>query len=321
MALFDMPLAKLRDYRPDRDEPADFDEFWSETLTDTRSFPLAPTFEPFDAALNLVDVFDVRFSGWGGQPIAAWLIVPAGAAQPMPVVVTFVGYIGGRGHPHDWLATAAAGLATFVMDTRGHLHADTPDPDGGVNPQASGMMTRGILDPRDYHYRRVFADAVRAVEAASSHPAVDPDRIVVSGGSQGGGIAQAVAGLLPGLAGAAIDVPFLTGFRRATEIVDTVPYFEITQFLAAQRGLEDRVFRTLSYFDGMNFAVRATAPALYSVGLMDTTCPPSTVFGSYNHYAGPKQIRVWPYNKHEGGGGCQAREKLHWLRDLVKPAD
>lgn len=321
MALFDLPLDELREYLPDRDEPADFDAFWAETLAEVRSFPLDAEFTPFDAALRLVDVFDVRFSGWGGQRIAGWLVVPAGAAEPLPAIVAYIGYSGGRGEPHDWLKTSAAGYATFVMDTRGHLRADTPDPNGGGNAQASGLMTRGVLDPEDYYYRRVFTDAVRAVEAAAAHPMVDDERIVVSGGSQGGGITQAVAGLVPGLAGAMIDVPFLTGFRRATEIVDSMPYGEIVQFLAAQRDLEDQVFRTLSYFDGVNFAVRGSAPALYSVALMDQTCPPSTVFGSYNHYAGPKEIRVWPYNQHEGGQSRQMREQLHWLRDLLKAPD
>ena len=76
----------------------------------------------------------------------------------------------------------------------------------------------------------------------------------------------------------------------------------------------DEVFRTLSYFDGMQFAVRARCPALFSVGLMDDICPPRTVFAAYNHYAGPKDIRVWPFNQHEGGQSAQTLEKIGWLR-------
>ena len=52
----------------------------------------------------------------------------------------------------------------------------------------------------------------------------------------------------------------------------------------------------------LNFAARATAPALYSVALMDDVRPPETVYASYNHYLGPKDISVYPYNGHEGGG-------------------
>ena len=60
--------------------------------------------------------------------------------------------------------------------------------------------------------------------------------------------------------------------------------------------------RTLSYFDGAVLARRATAPALFSVGLMDQTCPPSTVYAAYNAWAGAdKRIVEYPFNDHEGG--------------------
>jgi cephalosporin-C deacetylase len=74
------------------------------------------------------------------------------------------------------------------------------------------------------------------------------------------------------------------------------------------------VFSTLSYFDGLNFAARATAPALFSVGLMDEICPPRTVFAAYNHYAGPRQIIEWAYNHHEGGDTYQVAEQMKWLK-------
>jgi len=80
-----------------------------------------------------------------------------------------------------------------------------------------------------------------------------------------------------------------------------------------QRYLNEKVFETLGYFDGMNFAVRARAKSLFSVALMDKTCPPSTVFAAYNHYAGDKDICVWKYNDHEGGEAFQVREKIKFL--------
>jgi cephalosporin-C deacetylase len=70
----------------------------------------------------------------------------------------------------------------------------------------------------------------------------------------------------------------------------------------------------LSYFDGVNFATRAHAKTLFSVALMDDICPPSTVFAAYNHYAGPKQIKIWQYNNHEGGQSFQTLEKIKFMR-------
>jgi cephalosporin-C deacetylase len=48
---------------------------------------------------------------------------------------------------------------------------------------------------------------------------------------------------------------------------------------------------------------------------MDEICPPSTVFAAYNHYAAPKDIRIWRYNHHEGGANFQVQEKLKYLTE------
>jgi cephalosporin-C deacetylase len=321
--LFDKPLKELETYLPDREEPADFDAFWEATLSEARALPLDATFDPVECGLETLEAFDVTFNGYGGQPIKGWLLLPRQRREPLPCVVEFIGYGGGRGFPTDWLLWASAGFAHLVMDTRGQgstwQKGDTPDPEpDGSNPHYPGFMTRGVLDPTTYYYRRVFTDGVRAVETAKAHPAVDAGRIAVTGGSQGGGITLAVGGLEPSVEVVMPDVPFLCHYRRATELVDTYPYHEIALFCKTHRDKVDTVFRTLSYFDGVNFAARTRAHGLFSVGLMDQTCPPSTVFAAYNHFAGPKEIRVWQYNEHEGGGNYQANEKVRYLRGLWK---
>ena len=109
-------------------------------------------------------------------------------------------------------------------------------------------MTRGVLNPATYYYRRVFTDCVRAIEAARSHPAVDGGRVAVNGGSQGGGMALAAAGLVGDLSAAMIDVPFLCHFRRATTLTDADPYGEIARFCKTHRDKVATVFATLDYF-------------------------------------------------------------------------
>jgi cephalosporin-C deacetylase len=318
---FDLPLEQLKVYKPTRQEPSDFDAFWQATLEQARQFPLDACFEPVDYRLQTIETFDVTFNGYGGQPVKGWLLLPRQHPQPLPCVVEYMGYGAGRGFPLDWLLWSSAGFAHLVMDTRGQgsvrRPGDTPDlPVDGSSPHFPGFMTLGILDPKTYYYRRVFTDAVRAVEAARSNPSVDKTRIAVTGVSQGGGITLAVSGLEPSMAAVMPDVPFLCHYRRALEITDSTPYSEIVHYCKIHRDQVDTVFNTLSYFDGLNFAVRANAQALFSVGLMDLTCPPSTVFAAYNHYAGPKQIKVWTYNDHEGGETFQAVEKVKLLTDL-----
>jgi len=323
MAFFDLPLNELKTYLPTREEPADFDSFWKSTLDEARAFPLNATFEKVEYGLVAQETFDVTFGGFGGQPIKGWLILPSGRKGKLPCVVEFIGYGGGRNFATDWLLWASMGYAHFVMDTRGQgsswSKGDTPDlySEGG-NPSMPGNMTQGILDPKHYFYRRVFTDAVRAIEAARSHAEVDSSHIAVTGGSQGGGISIAAAGLVPDMVAAMPDVPFLCHYRRATELVDTYPYKEIAEYCHTQRDKVDTVFKTLSYFDGINFSTRVKAKALFSTALMDQVCPPSTVYAAYNHWAGQKDIKVYPYNGHEGGGSYQTLEKIKFLKSIWK---
>lgn len=320
MTYFDFPLEKLITYVPERNEQIDFDIFWRKTLDETRSFPLNAVFVPIDFGLKTVDVFDVTFSGYQGQPVKGWFLIPRGTDSPLPCIVEFIGYGGGRSFPYDWLVWSSCGYAHFIMDTRGQgsnkKHSDTSDFETiPSNPQAPGFMTRGILSPETYYYRRVFADAIRAVESARSFPLVDAAKIIVTGRSQGGGISLAVAGLDPSISVAMPDVPFLCNYRRAIEITDALPYSEITQFCKTQRQHVEQVFNTLSYFDGVNFAVRSKTKALFSVALMDKTCPPSTVYSAYNHYSGEKSIQVWPYNDHESGEAFQVKAQVKYIQE------
>lgn len=320
MAFIDLPLAQLETYLPERLEPDDFDRFWGDTLTEARSHDLAATFESYDVGLTAQDVYDVTFAGFGGQPIKAWLLVPKQRTGPVPCVVEYLGYGGGRGFPTAYTLVSSAGFAHLIMDTRGQGSAwqrgDTPDSGANGEPQFPGFLTRGLSSPSEHYYRRVFTDAVRAVEAARNHPDID-GRVVVSGGSQGGGISLAVAGLVGDITAVWADQPFLCDYFRAATITDAAPYSELARYLAQHPDQVERSFKTLSYLDGVNFATRANAPAQFSVGLMDAVCPPSTVYAAYNHYAAGKDITVYQFNGHDGGSTHGQRAKIAWLHEML----
>ena len=264
MAQFDLRLDELRAYRPPRHEPADFDAFWSATIAG-RAARHPTAFTALETPLRTIATFDVTFSGYAGQEIRAWLLDPGGRDRAAPDHRRVRGL---RRRPRDPARPAALGVGRVRAFRHGHARpggdvadCDTSDIEPtGTGPQVPGVMTRGILDPSTYYYRRLIADAVLAVDAAREHPIVDPARVVVAGASQGGGLALAAAALAPGLAGALVDVPFLCHFRRALDVSDALPYDEIRQFLRTHRTEEARVFRTLGYVDGRHFAARATVP-------------------------------------------------------------
>lgn len=321
MPLFDLPLAQLRDYRPDRVEPPDFDAFWARTLGGLDPRPVRER-QVVDGPLRTVAVTDVTFAGFADDPVKAWFLSPVGPGavdtQDRPACVIHIpGYQSGRGYPHQWLTYVVAGFSVFVMDVRGqgggsgHPGA-TGDPAGGVNGEVPGFLTRGIASADTYYLRRLYTDGYRAIDAARELTGPSAT-VVIAAGSQGGGVGLAVAGLRSDLGPVLLDVPSFAAFRRATEISGSGSRAEISQYLATHRESVDDVFATLAYFDTVNFAARASAPARFSVALMDHVCPPSTVFAAYNHYAGPKDIDVWPYNGHEGGGALQVGRHLETL--------
>ena len=318
---FDLPLSELEIYRPDIVVPDDFDLFWSGQLAAANAYPIAARFDPVATRLTTVEVFDVSFAGHGGSEIRGWLLLPRRRTGPVPAIVEYVGYGGGRGLPHESLLWSAAGYAHFRMDTRGQgsgwSTGASRDPHDPGDPAVPGFMTRGIRSPESYYYVRLIVDAVRAVTAARSHEAIAGDRIAVIGASQGGGLAVAAANLAEGVAAAMADVPFLAHFERAMQITDSAPYAELAAYCRTHRDQIGTVFRTLSYVDIVNHARLATIPALFSVGLSDDVTPPSTVFAAYNWYGGEKSIEVYPYNGHEGGGAHHDLAKLEFAAERL----
>lgn len=319
--LIESDLEVVRRHETASREPVDFDDYWKSVRAEADLIPLDVRVTRVESVLSLIDVYDVTFRGADGSDVRAWLRVPAGASEPLPTVVTYVGYGGGRGLPEETLTWVAAGFAHLHMDTRGQGASwsvgDTPDA-GTSGPQIPGVMTKGIQNRDSYYYRRLFIDAVRAVDAAKQLPQVDAKRIAVAGGSQGGGLALAVAGLRDDLAAVVAFVPFLCDFGRATLITDAYPYHEIVDYLRIHRDQAASVYDVLGSFDAVFHARRATAPAHFSVALMDATCPASTVYAAFNAYAGPKEITEWAFNGHEGGGIEDETQAIAFLKKTME---
>ncbi|MFJ8715736.1 acetylxylan esterase [Streptomyces violaceus] len=329
MPAFDLPLTELERHHPDLEEPADFDAFWLSTLKEAGQADPLVSVRPVETGLRLTRTWDVTFRGFAGDPVRAWFSRPIGVDEPLPAVVEFAGYGRGRGLPHERLTWVNAGYAHLLMDNRGQgdqygCGGETPDPHAGA-PGGPGPAVRGLLAPEDYHYRRLITDAVRAVSAVRVLPGVDAGRIVAAGNSQGGGVALAVAGLVPDVAALLVTAPLLCGIRRALDLTDTGPYGEIAAYLSVHRGAEREAYRTLSYMEGISFARRASAAAHFGVGLRDTVCPPSGVYGAFNRYgelAGAetearKEIHAYPFNGHEGGDAVHVRRQLGWLAGVI----
>lgn len=323
MAQYDLAGEQLREYRSAVVAATDLREFWGGLLTTAAERAAPTTLHEVASTLAKLRVYDVEFSGALGHRVKGWLLVPRDAVEPVPCVVTYIGYGGGRSLPHEFTLWPSTGVAVAVMDTRSQGWSDTVDPGVDLAPQVPGFVTQGITAASTHYYSRVFVDAARFVASVQQLPQIDASRVAVAGGSQGGGITIAAAALSTGLApaalkpeplvGALVDVPFWCDVYRAATMVDTAPYVELRNYLRARPRDLDAVHTTLSYLDGSVLAAYAECPSLFGVGLMDDICPPSTVYAAYNAWAGPKQIEEYPFGDHAGGDSWHQVAELEWL--------
>jgi len=290
---------------PTTAEPEDLDAFWARHLAAARELAEPASFVPYRPEVyGALAVDDVTFSGAQGAPIRAWFVRPRDARGPLPCLVTFIGYGGGRGTPAEHTTYPAAGYAELVMDTRGQggdwSPGGTGDPGAGSSAaEHPGMLTRGVLSPDDYYYTRLFVDAVRAVQTAAEHPDVDASRVAVGGASQGGALALAAAALAPDSVRLChADVPFLCDIEGSLEEVEEPPFTELIHYLAQHVDVVDRVLATVAHIDCALLARRIRARTLMSVGLKDPICPPAGIYAAYNAIAAPKRLAVYRYSDH-----------------------
>jgi cephalosporin-C deacetylase len=297
MPSIDMPLDQLRQYKPTLYRQEDFESFWETTLAQSGKQSLNAELIPFDLPTRGLECFAVRFDGFGGGRLAGWYLRP-GERGKYPGLCVYHGYSGRGARPLDLIPYAALGFCVLSLDCRGQ---NGQSQDSAVYPEGHhvGWMTAGIRDARTYYYRHVYADAVRGLEVLAHREEVDANRLAVMGASQGGGLALAVAALSRKPILALADIPFLCDFRRSITIAPAGPYPEISGFLKSFPDLYEQVLRTLSYFDCLNLAPWITCRTVISNGLWDDVCPPSSIYGVYNHITAEKRIEVYPFHKHE----------------------
>jgi cephalosporin-C deacetylase len=135
-------------------------------------------------------------------------------------------------------------------------------------------------------------------------PEVDPARVGATGGSQGGALTVACAALEPRIRRAAPVFPFLSDYKRVWEMDQAKDaYAELKEYFRhsdPNHAREAQIFEMLGYVDIQYLAPRICAEMFWTVGLMDTICPPSSQFAAYNKITSPKTLEVYPDFGHEG---------------------
>ncbi len=312
MALVDMPLKELKEYRPALTKKDDFDDFWKETRAISDSEPLNYKIQEIDYIVKDINVHRVSYDGFAKARICGYLLTPKKGAGPFPVILFFHGYNGNKGQINQYLKWVFLGFAVMAIDVRGQS-GESIDNKVYPPPSVSGYMTKGMFSKNDYYYRGVYMDCLKAVDFLSTQKSLDINRLCVTGISQGGGLSLATASFDSRVKLVIAMIPYLCHFERAIEVGETpenITYNEFKSIANMYPDKEREMYDTLSYFDNLNLCKGIEAKTFISVGLRDTCCPPSTVFAVYNHIQSKKGIDVYPFYGHDAGIALAYQEKM-----------
>ncbi|MGG1556339.1 acetylxylan esterase [Paenibacillus ferrarius] len=306
---------ELFNYHPELTKRDDFEHFWHATIREAHQQPLQASRTRIDYPIHHVAVYEITYSGMDSTPIYGWMIVPTFLQKDRyPCLIHYHGFSGSRGEPSSYMKWVMMGFVVIAVDCR-----DQGGRTGNHAAYSSGfslnVASKGIHNKYEYYYRYVYMDCLKAIDFACGQPEVDDSRIVVEGGSQGGGLAMAVAALDHRPELALVDVP---SNSNLTERVGGMygAFASVAEYVKKHPDKLNLVIENLSYFDTMNMADKITCRVLASVALKDETCPPLMYFATYNRITSDKDIVIYPFNGHEGGGDIQTEKKLAYVRQF-----
>jgi len=171
-------------FLPEQTAKEDFDDFWKETIDNTRQVPLNEEAVHYDYPCEDVEVYKISYNGFDETRINGWYMTPRQRQGKIPCLINFHGYNGNCGYPAEFLQWTSMGIAVISIDCRGQLGTT-----GNSASYSFGMTQNvacfGILDKKEYYFRQVYMDCIKALDFAQTRPEVDETRLIINGGSQG----------------------------------------------------------------------------------------------------------------------------------------
>jgi cephalosporin-C deacetylase len=302
MPLIDMPLEQLKNYRGINPRPDDMDIYWKNALAEMKSVDPKVTLTLSKFKSSGVECFDLYFTGVRGARIYAKYLRPK-KMKKTPIIIQFHGYTGDSGDWCEKLQWITAGFSVVAMDCRGQ-GGKSEDVGGVKGTTHSGHIVRGLDDkPENLLFRHVFLDTAQLAGIMISMPEIDADRVGTYGVSQGGGLSLVCAALEPRIKRSVAIYPFLSDYQRVWEMdLAKDAYGDISSYLRhfdPTHTRKEEIFTRLGYIDCQHLASRIKSEVLMATALMDTICPPSTQFATYNKIESKKNMVIYPDFTHE----------------------
>lgn len=275
-----------------------FTEYWDEALHELRN--VAPEFiikKDDKLSAGNRDGYIAEMKSLGGLTIRGYYFVPRTPGKHAAILhVPGYGYGFDGGRP---FINSRDNVVELAICVRGHgISADVFNPGFEI----PGVWGYKLCNPKENAYRSIYMDCVRAVEFLLSRAEVDTNKVYVMGGSQGGGLTLATAGLCHNyIKGCAYFDPFMTDTRDQLKIRKLCNE-EIKSYLKYYNNectFEDAL-KIQDLIDTRGFAEWITCPVFFTTALFDDDCPPHMGFAAFNRIKSPKTFKIYPDDSHLG---------------------
>ncbi len=286
--------------------PDDFDEFWAAQRKKLAAMPMESKFTPVDSGSPKMECFDVQVNCPGGAPVSGYFGRPKDAKpKSLPAVL----WVHGAGVRSSSLANAkkAARLGMLSMDINAHGIPNGKSKDYYVNRSKTDLADyrhRGRESRETLYFNGMFLRLMRAIDFMVSQPQWDGKTFIVVGHSQGGAQALAAGGLDERVTFIASGVPAMCDHSGAA--INRVAGWPKIVPNGSDGKPDAKILAATRYIDCVNFASRAKADAIMSVGFIDVTCPATTCYAAYNQLRGKKKVINEPKMGHAAPGHIHA---------------
>ena len=226
--------------------PADFDQYWQQTLAALADYPMCPELDLIPLrSTDFATLYGVRLTSVGPYRVFGYLSIPAGRG-PFPAIYYAPKYQSVLEIiPQGTANLQRSRYVTFALAGRGQRNADTP-----YAAMFPGLLTDGIDHAASYVVRGIVADSVRGLQFLLTRREVDPARVVVVGND----MALMSAALQPGATHVVTTPALFHDTVALAARTRAYPLEELNDYLRAFPARAEAVRNTLGYYDLPFFA-------------------------------------------------------------------
>jgi cephalosporin-C deacetylase len=297
--------------------PKDLNEFWDQEKQKLKAMLMEVKSKNMEIKDSGFVCFDIEINCTGPKPARGYYAKPSKAgvrSLPIVLLVHAAGVKGSwcRSETANALNYAKKGAICFDLNAHGMLNGQPEEYYSNLETgELKDYYAIGLESREDFYFRGMYLRLLRTIEFLTRQPEWDGKRIIVIGESQGGGQSLAAAGL----------------DSRVTAVVATVPAMcDWGGTLAGRKGGwpqpferqgdKEKMKNVLPYFDTAHLLKNSKATIVVEIGLIDNTCPSTSVYAAINQAKGKKIIYPVTYREH---GWPNAEQRKIWDPTVFNP--